>query len=524
MKLADMSIGARLGAAFGTLVLVVLVVAVLALQSTGAANSRFETYVEGIGARAALAAQLRTAVDVRAISARNLVLVTAPSELAAEKALVTKAHQDVQKHLEQLKAMAAAPDVSAQARELIAEIDRIEKAYGPVALSIVEAALDGRKNEAIEAMNAKCRPLLTALTRATDDYATFSGRTAQRLVQESDAAHRTERNMLVTAAALAALLAVVAGWLVTRSITRPIAQAVQVAQTVAAGDLRSTVRIERHDETGKLLAALKAMNDNLARLVGQVRDSSDSIATGSSQIATGNGDLSARTEQQASSLQETAASMSQLTSTVRTNADAARQANELATSASQVAQQGGAVVGQVVTTMKAITASSRKISDIIGVIDGIAFQTNILALNAAVEAARAGEQGRGFAVVASEVRSLAQRSSDAAREIKDLITDSVKKVEDGSSQVDQAGRTMEEIVAQVRRVNDLLGRISAATQEQSAGIGQVGEAVTRMDQATQQNAALVEQSAAAAASLNQQAVSLVDAVKVFTLADRAVPA
>jgi methyl-accepting chemotaxis protein len=309
------------------------------------------------------------------------------------------------------------------------------------------------------------------------------------------------------------------GWLIARSITRPIEQAVTVAQSVAAGDLSSAIEVTTTDETGRLLAALKSMNDSLVRIVGTVRSSSDSIATGSAQIASGNADLSQRTEEQASALQETAASMDQLGSTVKANADNARQANQLALSASTVAVKGGEVVGQVVVTMKGINDSSKKIADIISVIDGIAFQTNILALNAAVEAARAGEQGRGFAVVASEVRSLAQRSAEAAKEIKSLITASVERVEQGTALVDQAGSTMEEVVNSIKRVTDIMGEISVASNEQSTGVSQVGDAVTQMDQVTQQNAALVEQSAAAAENLKQQAQQLVSAVAVFRLGE-----
>jgi len=269
-----------------------------------------------------------------------------------------------------------------------------------------------------------------------------------------------------------------------------------------------------------LLAALKSMNDSLLGVVGTVRDSSDSIATGTRQIATGNADLSQRTEEQASNLQQTAASMEQLTETVKQNADVAKQATQLAGSASEAAVRGGVAVGQVVDTMEEITASSKKISDIIGVIDGIAFQTNILALNAAVEAARAGEQGRGFAVVATEVRNLAQRSAGAAKEIKSLIGDSVLKVETGSRLVSDAGKTMDDIVAQVKRVSDLLGEMGASAHEQTIGIDQVNGAVTQLDQVTQQNAALVEESAAAAASLNEQAKRLVEAVSAFKLRRR----
>ncbi|WP_422017838.1 methyl-accepting chemotaxis protein [Roseateles sp.] len=304
---------------------------------------------------------------------------------------------------------------------------------------------------------------------------------------------------------------------ITRTITRPLQQAVQVATAVAAGDLTSRVDVQGKDETAQLLKALGEMNDSLAGIVGQVRSSSENIATGSAQIATGNQDLSQRTEEQASNLQQTAASMEEIAGTVRNNAETTNQASSLAHQASAAAVKGGEVVGAVVTTMQDISAASKKIVDIIGVIDGIAFQTNILALNAAVEAARAGEQGRGFAVVASEVRSLAGRSADAAKEIKSLISASVEKVEVGSRQVGEAGTSMGEIVAQVQRVTQLIAEIANATSEQSKGISQVGEAVNQLDQVTQQNAALVEESAAAADSLQHQAAALADVVRVFKL-------
>ncbi|WP_299531519.1 methyl-accepting chemotaxis protein [uncultured Herbaspirillum sp.] len=319
----------------------------------------------------------------------------------------------------------------------------------------------------------------------------------------------------------AVLAAILLGYLMARSIIKPLNEAVRVAENVAAGDL--TTRIEPHsrDETGQLMAALRKMNDNLVDIVTGVRRSTDSIATASGEIASGNMDLSSRTEQQAGSLEETASAMEEMTSTVRQNADNARQANQLAATASQVALQGGEIVGRVVTTMEEINQSSRKIVDIIGVIDGIAFQTNILALNAAVEAARAGEQGRGFAVVASEVRSLAQRSAAAAKEIKGLISDSVAKVEGGSLLVAEAGHTMEQVVSSVRSVTDIVGEISAASVEQSTGIEEINRAVGQMDQSTQQNAALVEQAAAAAGALQEQAATLASAISIFRLAQTA---
>ncbi|WP_119157134.1 methyl-accepting chemotaxis protein [Caldimonas tepidiphila] len=327
----------------------------------------------------------------------------------------------------------------------------------------------------------------------------------------------TNTRVEVIGCALAVLLTSALGVAITRSVLVPIRQAVAVTETVASGDLRWNTAIDGSDEPAELLRALQAMNVSLAAVVGAVRTSSDSIATASGQIASGNADLSQRTEVQASNLQQTAASMEQLTGTVGNNAEAARRAAELARAASDVAVQGGEAVSRVVETMDEITTSSRKIADIIGVIDGIAFQTNILALNAAVEAARAGEQGRGFAVVAGEVRTLAQRSAQAAKEIKDLIGESVRRVEAGSGLVGDAGRTIEEVVTQVRSVTDLINEISAATQEQRSGISQVGDAVGQLDRVTQQNAALVEESAAASDSLRQQAAHLVEAVSRFRL-------
>jgi methyl-accepting chemotaxis protein len=316
-------------------------------------------------------------------------------------------------------------------------------------------------------------------------------------------------------AVLVLALGALCSLLIARSITRPLADAVSAAERVAAGDLSSDIRSDARDEIGMLLRALGAMSANLRSTVAQVREGADAIAAGSTQIATGNMDLSARTEQQASSLEETASSMEELTSTVKQNADNARQANGLAVAASEVAERGGAVVSQVVATMNDIDAASRRIADIIGTIDGIAFQTNILALNAAVEAARAGEQGRGFAVVASEVRSLAQRSASAAHEIKALIGDSVAKVDTGSQLVNEAGATIAEVVQSVRRVTDIMAEITAASNEQSAGIEQVNGAVTQMDAVTQQNAALVEEAAAAAGSLQEQASQLSQLVGFF---------
>ena len=359
-------------------------------------------------------------------------------------------------------------------------------------------------------------------TRTIDSIYAYNSIAASNLVQALQTRQKdlqqTVYFMIGTLAAVLTL-AIMFAFFIVRSITQPMQEAINFANAIAAGDLTKQIDVTSTNETGRLLQALKAMNDNLIDLVGKVRSGTDQITTASGEIASGNSDLSQRTEEQASSLEETASSMEELTSTVKQNADNARQANQLAVGASEVAMKGGTVVGQVVQTMSSINESSKKIVDIISVIDGIAFQTNILALNAAVEAARAGEQGRGFAVVATEVRTLAQRSAAAAKEIKELISDSVAKVEDGTRLVDEAGATMDEIVNAVKRVTDIMSEISAASQEQSSGIEQVSQAVTQMDEVTQQNAALVEEAAAATESMQEQAHALTQAINAFKLSE-----
>jgi methyl-accepting chemotaxis protein-1 (serine sensor receptor) len=374
--------------------------------------------------------------------------------------------------------------------------------------------------EARRVLTERVRPLSAPVERGVEALIKLQVDEARKTFDDAAARYATIRLISIAAIAGGLLFAALFGFVLVRSIGRQLGgepgQAADVARGVAAGDLSLRIALEPGD-TISLMAQLKTMQDSLVKVVSNVRQNAESVATASAQIAQGNNDLSQRTEEQASALEETAASMEQLGSTVKQNADNARQANQLSLGASAVAIKGGEVVGQVVETMKGINASSKKIADIIGVIDGIAFQTNILALNAAVEAARAGEQGRGFAVVASEVRSLAGRSADAAKEIKSLISASVERVEQGTALVDQAGATMTEVVASIRRVTDIMGEISAASIEQSTGVAQIGEAVSQMDQATQQNAALVEESAAAAETLKGQALALVQAVAVFKL-------
>ncbi|MDD2925789.1 methyl-accepting chemotaxis protein, partial [Rhodoferax sp.] len=376
---------------------------------------------------------------------------------------------------------------------------------------------EGKADEANRLLEKAYLPAADGYIKLVGDFLAMQRQGLDAKAAEISAIESTSRNFLIGLAVLVLALGTVCAWLLTVGITGPLGNAVSVARLVADGDLTAQIQAQGHDETAQLLQALAGMKDRLSHIVGNVRQGSESVSTASTEIAQGNNNLSARTEQQASALEETAASMEELSATVRQNADNAKQANQLAQSACTVAVRGGEVVNQVVETMKGINDSSRKIADIIGVIDGIAFQTNILALNAAVEAARAGEQGRGFAVVASEVRSLAGRSAEAAKEIKSLITDSVQRVEQGSNLVDQAGVTMTEVVSSIQRVTDIMGEISAASSEQSQGVGQVSEAVTQMDHATQQNAALMEEMAAAADSLKAQAQELVASVSVFKL-------
>jgi methyl-accepting chemotaxis protein len=379
---------------------------------------------------------------------------------------------------------------------------------------VLELSRNGKTEEARD-LSAANQALVTNLNDALEAHRKYNADLGTK-ASEDAAATLKQSNWFAIAIALMTIAFIAStGVLLVRKIVRSIMQAVQIAQSVASGDLTNRIAVTSKDETGQLLQALKDMNDSLKNIVGEVRIGTDMIATASGEIAAGNLDLSSRTEQQAASLEETASSMEEMTSTVKQNAENARQANQLAQTASAVATQGGEVVSQVVGTMNAINDSAKKIVDIISVIDGIAFQTNILALNAAVEAARAGEQGRGFAVVAAEVRNLAQRSAGAAKEIKTLIGDSVEKVDAGSKLVEKAGATMVDVVSSVKRVSDIIHEITAASNEQTTGIEQINQAITQMDQVTQQNAALVEEAAAAAGSMQEQATNLVQAVSMF---------
>jgi methyl-accepting chemotaxis protein len=447
--------------------------------------------------------------------ARNAYL-SAPTD--QERLALRKQFDDAVKNMDGLREKAAAKFYEEQTKQLLVQFTETEQVWKREAAAFFEAAkaqpmtqTDPRVAEIekrVIASSQKLDDLMTSLAVSKENA-------AERSVQEGTNLYGTVRAIMIALAVAGVAIGMLLGWLVTRGIVRPLGEAVSAARQVAEGDLTADIRVTTRDETGDLMGALKAMNESLARIVKDVRDGCESIAAASSQIAQGNTDLSQRTEEQASSLEETAASMEELTGTVQQNANNASEADRLVSQASNVAVRGGEVVEGVVQTMSAISDSSRRIADITGVIDGIAFQTNILALNAAVEAARAGEQGRGFAVVAGEVRTLAQRSAVAAKEIKALIDESVNRVEGGSRQVDEAGRTMREVVDSVRQVAILVREISGASEEQSTGIGQVNQAVSQMDSVTQQNAALVEEAAAAAASMQEQANRLAQEVRRF---------
>jgi methyl-accepting chemotaxis protein len=516
MNIANIKIGHRLTIAFSLSALMLAAVVILGTGVLRQVGKEVRLTVEDRYQKIDVLGHMKDALNLQARALQDALMMREPATVRNDLAQVEETNKRIDAGLAKLDKTIASPE----ARKLLETVKAGRQRY-TAAVKELSAQLSANDfDSATATIYTEVNPAQNDYFQALDNLITVQ----VRLMNEAGAGATGTADKAVIAmivlGVVGGLLSLATAIFITRSIVGPVEHAVRVARTVANGDLDSHIEVRSTDEIGQLSAALRDMNESLRRIVREVRSGTESMTTASSEIAAGNLDLSSRTEQQAGSLEETASSMEELTSTVKQNADNARQANQLATAASDVAGKGGAVVSQVVDTMASINASSRKIVDIITVIDGIAFQTNILALNAAVEAARAGEQGRGFAVVASEVRNLAQRSAAAAKEIKTLIGDSVEKVGAGARLVDEAGATMEEIVASVKRVNDIMADISAASQEQLSGIEQVNQAITQMDEATQQNAALVEQASAAAATMQDQAHRLHETVGVFTLTDR----
>ncbi|MDZ7813830.1 MAG: methyl-accepting chemotaxis protein [Ideonella sp.] len=512
-SLRQISIGARLAALIGILLSLMLVVAGSTLWRMSSLNDDMLSLYKG---RVVPLTQLKVVADSYAVAIVDAAHKVRDGAMPADKAIaaIEQARKDIQTAW---SAYAQLPKESEEVA-LAQAVEALIKTADATALEEMRLMKADDRNALAQFAASALYPAIDPVSEAVSKLVEFQLKDAEADYEHGQEVYHTALWRVNAMLAVALLFGAGAAVVVTRSITGPMAQAVHVARAVAAGDLQVRVEAQGRDESAQMLQALSDMTHGLATVVGDVRHGADSIATGAAQIAAGNADLSQRTEEQAANLEQTAAAMEQLSATVKHNADTAQQANQLAVSASEVAMRGGVVVDKVVSTMGEISASSKKIGEIIATIDGIAFQTNILALNAAVEAARAGEQGRGFAVVASEVRSLAQRSAEASKEIRSLITGSVEKVQAGSRLVGDAGSTMTEIVAHVRRVADLIGEISHASTEQTTGIGQVSDAVGQLDHVTQQNAALVEQSAAAAESLSHQASKLQVAVQRFQLA------
>jgi methyl-accepting chemotaxis protein len=513
MNIANLKIGVRLGAAFAIVLILLAGTALSGIFNASKLNAGTETLVHSNWVQANYA---NDALDnVRGSIGRvfEMVALTDPVTLAKaqERLQANKANFD--EALTKLEPMLHSEASKASMEKVKQSRARYVEAYGRVIAALGKGDREGASKlaygetyDALHAFADDLREMVVIQKKHFDETG-----------EQSSVTYVDGRAQMIILGVIAFILGSGLAFWITGSITRPIKEAVHIAETVASGDLTTDIVVRSTDETGQLIAALKTMNDSLVKIVGEVRNGTESMSTATAQIATGNMDLSARTETQAGALEETSSSMEELTSTVKQNADNAKQANKLAQTASEVAIKGGSVVSEVVSTMVDINDSSKKIVDIISVIDGIAFQTNILALNAAVEAARAGEQGRGFAVVAAEVRNLAQRSASAAKEIKGLIGDSVEKVDVGTRLVDQAGVTMNEIVDSIKHVSDIVGEITEASREQSQGIDQINTAIVEMDHVTQQNAALVEEAAAAAGSLQDQSAKLLELVSVFKL-------
>ncbi|HEU4775565.1 MAG TPA: methyl-accepting chemotaxis protein [Telluria sp.] len=523
MNLSNMKVGVRLGLGFCLVLFFLVAVTVVGIYNMKLIQDRLDNVVSVNNVVNRLVIDMRTNVGDRITSLRILTLLSEPDDMAPEMKRVADlatAYEAAQKKLGDKFDSEA--KTTAQEKDLLKQIKEHEAVAMPAIAKASEMWLGGKAEDATKVLIREIRPAQKKWMAALEQLAALEEKSTAQAASDAESAYTVARNTMLGLGGLAVLLGIVAAVVITRGLIKQLGgepdYTARIASSIAHGDLSVSIDTSSADK-GSLLMEVREMRNSLKDIVGQVRVGTETIGTASREIAAGNIDLSSRTEMQASSLEKTASAMEELTSTVKQNADNAREANLLAATASDVARKGGEVVSQVVDTMGSINTSANKIVDIIGVIDGIAFQTNILALNAAVEAARAGEQGRGFAVVASEVRNLAQRSAAAAKEIKTLIGDSVEKVERGSKLVGQAGVTMDEVVASVKRVTDIMSEISNASQEQSAGIEQVNRSIIEMDAMTQQNAALVEQAAAAAQSLQDQASELAQVVSVFKLVE-----
>ncbi|CAM3820519.1 methyl-accepting chemotaxis protein [Roseateles saccharophilus] len=511
--LTDLRIGQRLGLAFAISIGFCVLMAAYARLQLRRIDDQLAVMVNDRIVKVEQLTEIKNNANLTARAVRNIMLLSDGSMIEREMGVIAANRKGTAELYEKLRQTIGDGDGA----KLMATALEARTAYTTSMQRVLELVQQQQRDVARDALLGEVRTRQRDYFARLDALVDFQKELMRESARATDASVNFASATVLIAAGAAAAIGAAMALLITRSVVTPIREAVAAAETVASGDLRLRLTATRKDEAGQLLAALQRMNDALVGIVGTMRGNAESVATASGQIAQGNADLSQRTEEQASNLQQTAASMEELSATVNHNTDTARQAAQLAENTACVAGNGGQVMSQVIETMSQITTSSKKIADIIGTIDGIAFQTNILALNAAVEAARAGEQGRGFAVVAGEVRSLAQRSAEAAREIKTLIGSSVERVEAGNALVSEAGRTIDDVVNQVRQVADLIGEISTASSEQSKGIVQIGEAVNQLDQVTQQNAALVEESAAAAESLSVQARQLAEKVATFKL-------
>ena len=510
---ANLKIGTRLAWGFLAIIVVAVGMAVSGYLKLEALSRHVAELTSDQMVKVDALSQMKDNHNVIARGVRNIILISDEAGKLAEKKRINEMQAENVRLFAELQSSMTHP----RGVELMQQVVAATAAYEAAQAKAIRLGLEGDDPAAISALLKEVRPVQKTYFAAADALIDWQQAEMRQAGEDIRAASARGGLLMLALAGIAAVFGLFIAWAVTRSIVRPLGEAAAMADRVSAGDLAHDVPVRSNDEIGRLLTALQRMRLSLVQIVGGVRGNAQNVATASAEIAMGNLDLSQRTEQQASALQQTAATMDELGATVRNNAESARQAHELASGAADVARQGGQTVGHMVTTMRGIHDSARQIAEITGVIDGIAFQTNILALNAAVESARAGEQGRGFAVVAGEVRHLAQRCAEAAKDIKGLIERSVTQVEQGTTQAERAGRSMLDVVAAVEGVSQAVAAISAAGAQQSAGVAQVGQAVSQMDHATQQNAALVEQSASAAESLKQQAASLVQAVAVFKL-------